>query len=98
MKAELNHDEEDLKQKRINTWTKRRNKMLQKVLLDMRMKTSYENEQNKITEYFALKKPEDIQYANVEKEEDIKEETMKIPYARVDQYQKNHRKRNKRKC
>ena len=98
MKAELNHDEEDLKLERINTWTKRRNKMLQKVLLDMRMKTAYKNEQNKITEYFALKKPKDIQYSNVEKEECIKEKTMKIPYARVEQYQKNDRKRNKRKC
>ena len=38
----------------------------------------YKNEQNKITEYFSLKKPEDIQYTNVEKEEVIKEETMKI--------------------
>ena len=52
----------------------------------------------KHTEYFALEKSEDIQYSKVEKEEDIKEETMKIPYARVDQYQKNHRKRKKRKC
>ena len=49
----------------------------------------------KLTEYFALEKSEDIQYSKVEKEEDIKEETMKIPYARVDQYQKNHRKRKK---
>ena len=52
----------------------------------------------KHTEYFALEKSEDIQYPKVEKEEDIKEETIKIPYARVDQYQKNHRKRKKRKC
>ena len=72
--------------------------MIQKILVDKRMKTAYKKEQNKITEYFALKKPKDIQYANVEKEECIKEETMKIPYARVDQYQKNDRKRNKRKC
>ena len=62
--------------------------MMKKILVDKRMKTAYKNEQNKITEYFTLKKPEDIQYANVEKKEDIKEETMKIPYARVDQYQK----------
>ena len=82
----------------MNTWTNRRSNMIQKILLDKRVKTAYKNEQNKITEYFALKKPEDIQYVNVEKEEDIKEETMKIPYARVDQYQKNHRKRNKIKC
>ena len=81
----------------MNTWTKRKNKMIQKILLDKREKTAYKNEQNKITEYFALKKPEDIQYVNVEKEEDIKEETVKIPYSRVDQYQKNHKKRNKKK-
>ena len=49
MKAESNHDEEDLKLDRINTWTKRRNKMLQKILTDKRMKTAYKNEQNKIT-------------------------------------------------
>ena len=49
MKAESNHDEEELKLDRINTWTKRRNKMLQKILTDKRMKTAYKNEQNKIT-------------------------------------------------
>ena len=49
MKAESNHDEEKLKLDRINTWTKRRNKMLQKIITDKRMKTAYKNEQNKIT-------------------------------------------------
>ena len=71
--------------------------MFQKILVDKRMKTAYKNEQNKITEYFALKKPEDIQYVNVEKEEDIKEETKKIPYARVDQYQKKVQKKKQKK-
>ena len=57
--------------------------MMKKILVDKRMKTAYKNEQNKITEYFALKKPEDIQYANVGKEEDIKEETKTAEIAEI---------------
>ena len=40
MKSESNHDEEALKLDRINTWTKRKNKILQKILVDKRMKTA----------------------------------------------------------
>ena len=57
MKTRSNYDEEDLMLDRMNTWTKRRNKMIQKILLDKREKTAYKNEQNKITENFALKMP-----------------------------------------
>ena len=40
MNDESNHDEEELKLDRINTWTKRKNKILQKILADKRMKTA----------------------------------------------------------